>query len=141
MKKYLVAVREVYENTVEVQAENEDQAKDLAYDLSVKCSVNTEYSHTLGKDTWSVEEVTDDGKNRALIPIYGTDLFLCEDYDGAFWIVLEPNLPFDPDGFDSALCVAVEHEVVDRMRSIISACEKVIQLKQSEVLKKLGMKG
>lgn len=55
--KYLVGIREVHVNTVEVEAENQEDAIEKArsgecfpYDLDI------EYSHTLGHDTWTVEK-------------------------------------------------------------------------------------
>ena len=57
-KSFLVGVREVHARWYEVEAEDEEQAKDLVNqrapgvtDLEI-----LEYSHELDRDTWSVEE-------------------------------------------------------------------------------------
>jgi hypothetical protein len=60
-KSFLVCVREVYLRHYSVKAENEEEAKDLVHqraDSVVDCEFS-EYSHELGRDTWSVEEVPD----------------------------------------------------------------------------------
>jgi len=59
MKKcYIVGVREVHARYFAVTAENEEEAKDLVNERApqVKDIDCQEYSHELGRDTWSVEE-------------------------------------------------------------------------------------
>jgi hypothetical protein len=65
-KTYLVGVREVHVRHYSVQAENEEEAKDLVHqraDSVVDCEFS-EYSHELDRDTWSVEEVPDKDDSR-----------------------------------------------------------------------------
>ena len=60
-KTYLVGVREVHVRHYSVQAENEEEAKDLVYrqaEAAVDMSFE-EYSHCLDRETWSVEKVPD----------------------------------------------------------------------------------
>ena len=57
-KTYIVGVHEVHVRHYSVTAENEEEAKDLVCqraDSVVDCDFS-EYSHELGRDTWSVEE-------------------------------------------------------------------------------------
>lgn len=57
-KTYLVGVREIHVRFYTVEAEDEEQAKDLVYRRApgvVDCDFE-EYSHELDRDTWSVEE-------------------------------------------------------------------------------------
>lgn len=66
-KPYRVGVREVHVRFYSVKAENEDEAKELV-NRRDPCVVNEsflEYSHELGKDTWSVEE-SPEGKESTL---------------------------------------------------------------------------
>ena len=60
-KTYIVGAREVHVRHYRVQAENESEAIKLVNDLdaSVEDIGFEEYSHTLDRDTWSVEEVTE----------------------------------------------------------------------------------
>ncbi len=60
-KTYIVGVREVHVRHYSVQAENEEEAKDLVYQQaeSVVDMSFEEYSHCLDRETWSVEEVPD----------------------------------------------------------------------------------
>ena len=60
-KHYMVSVREVHLRLYSVRAENEEDAKDLVKrrDPSVVDEDFSEYSHELGQDTWSVEEIPD----------------------------------------------------------------------------------
>lgn len=61
MKKYLVGIREVHVNTVEVLAESEDDAKQKAKVAAAEDnSLGIEYSYTMDKDCWRVEESTDE---------------------------------------------------------------------------------
>ena len=57
MKKFIVSVREVHIQMVEVEAENEEEAKDkvLAGD-GVHRDDSLEFSHTLDSELWTVEE-------------------------------------------------------------------------------------
>ena len=60
-RAYIVGVREVHLRHYSVQAEYEEEAKDLVHqraDSVVDCEFS-EYSHELDRDTWSVEEVPD----------------------------------------------------------------------------------
>ena len=63
-KRYIVGVREVHVRHYAVEAENKEDAKDLVNrraseveDLSF-----SEYSHELDRDTWSVQESTEEEK-------------------------------------------------------------------------------
>ena len=58
-KKYLVGVREVHVRFYSVQADSEENAKELVskQDPSVVDEEFLEYSHELDRDTWSVEEI------------------------------------------------------------------------------------
>ena len=60
-KTYLIGVREIHVRHYRVQASNENEAKELVnnLDASVEDIGFEEYSHTLDRDTWSVEEVTE----------------------------------------------------------------------------------
>jgi hypothetical protein len=60
-KTFIVGAREVHVRHYSVQAENEEEAKDLVYQMadSVADIDMEEYSHCLDRDTWSVEEVPD----------------------------------------------------------------------------------
>ena len=60
-KTYIVGAREVHVRHYRVQAENESEAIKLVNDLdsSVEDIGFEEYSHTLDRDTWSEEEVTE----------------------------------------------------------------------------------
>lgn len=59
MAKYLVGIREVHVWTVEVEAGSEEEAL-LVEKCEVGRDVMTEYSHTLDKETWSVEKIEED---------------------------------------------------------------------------------
>jgi len=62
LKRYHVGIREVWVNTVGVEARNPEEAKELAAALSVSQSLGTEYGHTIeDTSTWVVEEITDYG--------------------------------------------------------------------------------
>jgi hypothetical protein len=73
-KNYFVGVREVHVRYYKAMAENEEDAKDLVADrctLAVNDINQSEYSHELGRDTWSVEEASgeeaiEDGVSRHL---------------------------------------------------------------------------
>ena len=64
-KTYLVGVREVHFRYYKVQAENEEQAKDLVHERGpeVEDIGFSEFSHELGRDTWSVEETSEEESN------------------------------------------------------------------------------
>ena len=57
-KRFLVGVREVHVRFFTVTAESEEEAKDLVKERApeVEDIESSEYSHELGRDTWSVEE-------------------------------------------------------------------------------------
>lgn len=56
MKKYIVTVREVHTQLVEVMAESVEDAREKVADDKGKYLDDTlEYSHTLNKDTWGVD--------------------------------------------------------------------------------------
>jgi hypothetical protein len=60
-KRYSIGVREVHFRYYTVEADNEDQAKELV-DQRAPSAVDDElleYSHELPQDTWSVEEIPD----------------------------------------------------------------------------------
>ncbi|HUT58513.1 MAG TPA: hypothetical protein VNA25_11770 [Phycisphaerae bacterium] len=58
MSKFHVQIREVHVNHVEVEAETEEEAKDIAEKMLARGvdDLSLEYSHTLSKDHWTVEE-------------------------------------------------------------------------------------
>jgi hypothetical protein len=56
-KKFIVEVREVWVAQVEVEAADKDDAIDLVRSGKGDHNGMTEYSHSLGKDTWTVREV------------------------------------------------------------------------------------
>ena len=58
-KNFIVGVRELHVRHYSVQAENEEEAKDLVHQRAesvVDCEFE-EYSNELDRETWSVEEV------------------------------------------------------------------------------------
>ncbi len=61
-RTYNVGVREVHVRHYSVMAENEEKAKDLVNERGpqVTDADYCEYSHELGRDTWSVEESTEE---------------------------------------------------------------------------------
>lgn len=63
-KRFLIGVREVHARFYEVTAENEEEAKDLVNELAADVTdlEYEEYSHQMDRDTWSVEESTEDVK-------------------------------------------------------------------------------
>jgi hypothetical protein len=66
-KTYIVGVREVHVRHYSVQAENEEDAKDLVHqraDSVVDCEFE-EYSHELDRDTWSAEETEEQASQPA----------------------------------------------------------------------------
>ena len=63
-KRYIVCVREVHVRHYAVTAENEEQARDLVSELAADVIDLDfeEYSHQMDRDTWSVEESTEEEK-------------------------------------------------------------------------------
>ena len=60
MPKYLVGIREVHVNTVEVElpeGASEEEIRDAAGAHSIEGSVMLEYSHSLDPEVWSIEKV------------------------------------------------------------------------------------
>ena len=53
--KYIVGIREVHVSHRVVEAQDPEQAKDIA-SRDLDTEVALEYSHTLDKDTWTVKE-------------------------------------------------------------------------------------
>jgi len=57
MNKYIVNVREVWTQMVEVEAENEKQAKrKVSMHQGQEIEDTLEYSHTLGSEYWTVDK-------------------------------------------------------------------------------------
>lgn len=57
MKKYIVNIREVHLQPIEIEAESPEEAIRLVQDGDGEGDyTNGEYSHTLDSDTWTVEE-------------------------------------------------------------------------------------
>lgn len=55
--KYLVGIREVHINTVEVEAETPAEARMKANEMICSgCECDLEYSHTLDPELWTVEK-------------------------------------------------------------------------------------
>ena len=61
-KSFLVGVREIHLRWYEVEAENEEEAKDLVNERAAGVTdlEILEYGHELDRDTWSVEEQSGD---------------------------------------------------------------------------------
>lgn len=57
MTKYYVGIREVHVSTVEVEADSAEEALDLAAEGAGE-EVMIEYSHTLDRDHFTVEELS-----------------------------------------------------------------------------------
>jgi hypothetical protein len=56
MSKFIVFVREVHTQGYGAEAENEEEAKKLVFDLKGDLLEDRfEYSHTLNPETWTVE--------------------------------------------------------------------------------------
>jgi len=64
-KRYIVGVREVHVRHYAVTAENEEQAKAFVNELAADVTdlEYEEYSHQMDRDTWSVEESTEEEKS------------------------------------------------------------------------------
>ena len=62
--RYIVGVREVHVSHYAVTAENEDEAKHLVNERGPEVTdlEFAEFSHELNRDTWSVEESTEETK-------------------------------------------------------------------------------
>lgn len=58
MKKYIVCIREVWTQDVEVEAESEEEAIDLVRFESAGTMKALEFSFWMDTDTWGVEEVS-----------------------------------------------------------------------------------
>ena len=58
-KEYIVGIREVHVSSRKVLADNPEDAKEIAAE-DLNTEVMVEFSHALGKDTWTVEEVQKD---------------------------------------------------------------------------------
>lgn len=54
-RRYLIGVREVHVSMREVEAYSEEEALNMADDIS--CEVSCEYSYTMDKDNWSIEVI------------------------------------------------------------------------------------
>ena len=63
-KRYIVGVREVHLRHYAVTAKNEDEAKDLVNERGHEVTdlEFAEFSHELNRDTWFVEESTEETK-------------------------------------------------------------------------------
>ena len=62
--KYLINVREVHTQMVQIEAESKEEAIQLVKEGSMKAIYldgTLEFSHTLGTDTWTIEEVIPQG--------------------------------------------------------------------------------
>lgn len=57
MKKYLVTVYEVHSVDIEVEAENEEDAKDVANQKIEDYPYVVDYCYTQGTDEWAVTEL------------------------------------------------------------------------------------
>ena len=53
---YLVGIKEVHVNYVEVVATSEEEAKDKAAEAAWGDEIFQEFSHTLSSETWTIEE-------------------------------------------------------------------------------------
>ena len=63
-KRYIVGIREMHVRHFRVEAENEEEAKELVNERApgVTDLDFAEFSHELDRDTWSVEESTEEAK-------------------------------------------------------------------------------
>lgn len=57
MKKYSVGIREIHVNTIEVEAETPKEAQERAEAEAQSGTINLEYSHTMDRQYWSVDEI------------------------------------------------------------------------------------
>ena len=56
MPKYIVTVKEVWDQIVEVEADNHDEAITLVKEgMGTEIPEAHEYHHTIGSDVWNVE--------------------------------------------------------------------------------------
>jgi hypothetical protein len=60
MKKYVVTVYEVHSIDIDVEAEDEDQAREKANDIMCDDTLITEYDHTMDVEDWPVLELGED---------------------------------------------------------------------------------
>ena len=61
MKTFYISKREVWINTLEIQADSVEQALKIVDSYSDEEQINFEYSHELPKDHWTVEILNEDG--------------------------------------------------------------------------------
>ena len=62
MTQYIVGVREVHVQYIKVEASSVREALEIVSDgCEGDEALHLEYSHTMGVDSWSVEEVIDNG--------------------------------------------------------------------------------
>ncbi len=59
MPKFHVGVREVHVSTREVEATSPEEALEKAGEIDLSHEIMCEYSHTLDKEHWSVEEINE----------------------------------------------------------------------------------
>lgn len=52
--KYMVEIKEVHVAVVEVEAENEEEAKEKANDIIIEEDVQSNYSYTMDIEDWDV---------------------------------------------------------------------------------------
>lgn len=125
MAKYLVGIREVHVNTVEVElpeGASEEEIKQAAADNSGSQSVLDEYSHSLDPDVWSVEKVPEpDVDPRPILPEQETcpkcgagGSFMMVTSDGSPLCVVkcedcnhewrEPDAEYDGDTLECKFC-------------------------------------
>ena len=64
MPRFHVHMREVFVQTVEIQAKDSKEAIDKVRDGDGEYLNEPEYSRTMGHDTWSVEEIVPLGQRR-----------------------------------------------------------------------------
>jgi len=60
MKLYTVGIREVHLRYIDVQAESEDEAKEIANEAACLGLGDTQYAESLHESTWDVLEVEND---------------------------------------------------------------------------------
>lgn len=60
MKNYVVTVYEVHSIDIDVEAENEDQAREKANDIICEDTLIAEYAYTMETSEWPVLELGED---------------------------------------------------------------------------------
>ena len=60
MNLYTVGIREAYIRYIDVQAESESEAKDLAREAACLGIGDLQYAETMHKSSWDVKEVEND---------------------------------------------------------------------------------